>query len=90
MLYRIEFKRAAKKELAKLPKNIWLKTSKTIEFLANNPRPHGVKALQGNFPYHRIRIGRYRIVYQIIDDLLVVLVIRVGPRQSVYTKLPRS
>jgi mRNA interferase RelE/StbE len=52
--------------------------------LASNPRPHGVKKLQGDENLWRIRVGAYRIVYEIHDDRLVVLVIRIGDRKDIY------
>lgn len=54
-----------------------------IEQLAENPRPQGCKKLKGRSGY-RIRQGTYRIIYEIHDKQLVVLVIDLGTRQSVY------
>lgn len=84
MAYRLELTKAAAKDLAALPK----KTLKTIDAailsLAENPRPHGVKKLQGVEELYRIRKGDFRIIYKIEDDVLVVTVIRVGNRREVY------
>ena len=55
-----------------------------IEALANQPRPTGAKKLKGRDDLWRIRVGDYRIIYEIRDRILVVLVVRVGHRREVY------
>ncbi len=55
-----------------------------MDGLAVNPRPKGVKKLSGLDDLYRIRVGDYRIVYQIHDDRLIVLVVRIGHRKDVY------
>ncbi|MEN6440478.1 MAG: type II toxin-antitoxin system RelE/ParE family toxin [Syntrophobacter sp.] len=54
-----------------------------IEALAENPRPHGSEKLSGQERY-RLRKGRYRVVYSIIDQELVVFAVKVGQRKDVY------
>lgn len=53
--------------------------------LAQNPRPPGARALQGR-PGIRVRVGDYRIIYTIEDDVLVVVVVRLGHRRDVYDR----
>ncbi|MEE8394652.1 MAG: type II toxin-antitoxin system RelE/ParE family toxin [bacterium] len=55
--------------------------------LAENPRPRGVRKLAGLQNLYRIRQGQYRVIYQILDDLLLVLVLVVGHRRDVYRKM---
>mgnify|MGYP001580816136 FL=1 len=55
-----------------------------MDALAATPRPKGVKKLTGTDDLYRIRVGDYRIVYQIHDDRLIVLVVRIGHRRDVY------
>ena len=56
-----------------------------IDLLAENPRPHGIKALQGGQKgYLRLRVGAYRIIYRVEDDRLLVLVVAVGHRREIY------
>jgi mRNA interferase RelE/StbE len=56
-----------------------------IDLLAENPRPHGIKALQGGPKgYLRLRVGNYRVIYRVEDDRLLVLVVTVGHRREVY------
>lgn len=57
-----------------------------MESLAVNPRPHGTKKLVGLDQLFRVRVGDYRIVYQIQDDKLVVLVVGIGHRKDVYRR----
>ncbi len=68
-------RRIAKKEVPKI--------LKTIQGLADNPRPISSKMLT-NEELYRIRIGNYRILYEIYDDRLVVLVVKAGHRKDVY------
>lgn len=49
-----------------------------------NPRPHGVEKLEGLQEPYRVRIGGYGVVYQVLDDRLIVLVVRIGYRRDVY------
>jgi mRNA interferase RelE/StbE len=84
MSYSIQFKNSALKELRKLPKAFSEQVAKDINDLANNPRPHGHKKLEGNESLYRIRSGNYRVVYQIQDKVLMILVVRIGDRKDVY------
>jgi mRNA interferase RelE/StbE len=83
--YTIDFTPAAAREFRKLPRNVQAVLRPAIDALAEEPRPLGVKKLtdteQGTY---RIREGDYRIVYDIDDDVLLVLVVRVGNRRDVY------
>jgi mRNA interferase RelE/StbE len=56
----------------------------TIDVLANEPRPHGCTKLSGTRNLYRVRIGDHRIVYQVIDDRLLVLVVDIGHRREIY------
>jgi mRNA interferase RelE/StbE len=84
MPYQILLSRSAEKFLKELPRNIYLKISHDIEKLADNPRPHGCKKLKGNREEWRIRIGDYRIIYNIDDDIVTIEVVRIGHRKDVY------
>lgn len=87
MPYSILFKNSALRELRKLPTVFSSQIAKAIDSLSKNPRPHGYKKLQGNENLYRIRSGNYRIVYQIQDTMLIVLVLRIGNRKDVYRKI---
>ena len=82
--YQIEIKASAKKELARLPRSIAEKVVERIKWLADNPRPDGCKKLRGEDSVYRIRVGDYRVVYSIVDQCLIVEVIRIRHRREVY------
>ena len=81
--YRIEVKKSAVKELSQIPKKDLVKITKKINSLADNPRPKGSKKLSREEKY-RMRYGKYRILYLIKDDLLVIYVIKVAHRKDIY------
>ncbi|MGZ4969769.1 MAG: type II toxin-antitoxin system RelE family toxin [Methylobacter sp.] len=82
--YSIEFKHSAKKELGQLPRPIAEKVAERIKALADNPRPDGCKKMTGSTYSYRIRINDYRIVYSIIDQCLIIQVIKIGHRKDIY------
>jgi mRNA interferase RelE/StbE len=82
--YSLRIKKSAIKDLEAVPsKEDRRRIVKRIESLAANPRPPGVQKLSGKERY-RIRQGRYRILYSIQDRDLIVYVVRIGDRKSVY------
>ena len=81
--YKIVIKKSAAKELEKLPKKDRARVIERVRGLANDPRPSGCKKLSAQEKY-RIRQGDYRILYQIIDDEVLVVVVKVGHRRDVY------
>ncbi len=82
-IYEIELSRPAVKALKKLPRHISARIFRKIGLLAADPRPEGAKKLVGSASY-RIRVGDYRVVYDIHDGVLTVLVVAVGHRKDVY------
>ena len=87
MKYRIEFKRSAAKVLKKLPKPDRRRIRDKIDSFANNlPDPAATK-MKGDNPFHRARVGDYRIIYEIQEDTLVILVLKIGHRKEVYRRL---
>jgi mRNA interferase RelE/StbE len=87
MPYSIQFKKSALKVLYKLPKETSQQIAHDINNLAQNPRPNGFKKLKVLENLYRIRAGNYRIVYQIHDKILLVLVVLIGDRKDVYRNL---
>ncbi len=81
--YKIEVTRAAKKTIEKLPKPYIKAVTDAIRSLGEDPRPQGYTKLSGQ-PGYRVRVGVYRIIYEIKDDVLVVVVVAVGHRKDVY------
>lgn len=84
-IYEVEFKPSSLKELKKLPKNISLRILKSIDKLSANPRVGNVRPMVGIKSW-RLKIGEYRVVYDINDNKLLVLIIRVRYRKDVYRK----
>ncbi len=84
MTYIIEIKPSAAKQIRKLPQNVQEQIALTINNLAIEPRPNGVKKLS-NSDLYRVRTGNYRIIYQIQDNVLLITVVPVGHRTDVYS-----
>lgn len=84
MPYAISYVPSAAKAIRKLDWSTARRLLDAIEPLASDPRPSGCIQLKGGGGEFRIRVGDYRIVYDIQDDELVVLVLRVGHRREVY------
>ncbi len=84
--YELRFRPAALRQLRKLDSQIARRIKSTTETLRTEPRPPGVKALTGQRGWLRIRVGDYRIVYEVRDSKLVVLVIQIGHRSQIYDR----
>ena len=82
--YTIEWKASAKKELRKLPPQTIKRIITAVTELANEPHPVGHRKLTGSRHSYRIRIGNYRVVYNIFDGKLIIEVVRVAHRKDVY------
>ena len=85
MTYRLLIEKAAQRALTDIPQLDQDRIISAIRGLTANPRPQKVRKLSGRDAW-RIRVGYYRIIYEINDDRLVVLVIRVGHRRDVYRR----
>jgi len=81
--YRLTFRKSVAKDLRSIPPNDLSRMLKRLEALADDPRPMGSEKLSGQERY-RVRQGVYRIVYEIQDEELVILVVKVGHRREVY------
>ena len=81
--YRIELRPAAARALRKLDPDLALRVQGAIALLAHDPRPPTARALRGR-PGLRVRIGDYRIIYTVDDDVLLVVVVALGHRREVY------
>ena len=84
--YRIDFAPAARRQLAKLAPDVQRRVGLAVDRLEVDPRPAGVTRLNdpSRVPTWRIRVGDHRVIYEIHDDRLLVLVIRIGHRGQVY------
>ena len=84
--YKIEIKKSAAKEIENLPSVVLKRVVSHIQELVNDPRPLGCKKLSGDEKY-RIRIGDYRILYEVEDEIVTVYVVKVAHRKEVYRML---
>ncbi len=82
--YKVEWKNSAYKELQKLPRPMIAKIVAAVSDLSTDPYPHGVKRLVGSEYSYRIRIGDYRVVYEVFENRLVIEIVRVRHRKDVY------
>ena len=82
-MYSIDFSKNAQKKLDRLSDAIANPILTAIGSLSSNPRPHGYRKLKGRKGY-RIRVGDYRVIYEIIDDILLIDVIDLGHRREIY------
>lgn len=84
MSYQVEFSKRAAKQFKALSLEIQLRLRPKIDALADEPRPSGVVKLTGEGNLYRIRVGDYRVLYQIEDGDLIVLIIKLGHRSDIY------
>ena len=82
-MYSLNFTRKALKELEKLNEPYYSSIKQAIYTLTIQPRPMGNKKLKGRDSY-RIRVGNYRVIYEIFDNILTVEVIDLGHRKDIY------
>jgi len=88
MQYRLEFYKRVERSISEFPPVIQTRVLNAVEKLQMNPRSTGCKALTGRHGYYRIRVGDYRIIYKIKDEVLLIIVIAVGHRRNIYHRLP--
>ena len=81
--YELAFRKSVARDLRPLPKQDVVRILRRIRSLADDPRPAGCEKLSGQERY-RVRQGRYRIIYEIEDTRLTVLVVKVGHRREIY------
>lgn len=86
MTYRIEVAPGAIRQLRKLEPSARRRVQAAIELLAEQPRPSGAKKLVGGDSEWRVRTGDYRVVYEVRDDVLLVLVVAIGHRRDIYQR----
>lgn len=82
--YKVQLKRAALKALQNLSRDTQGRVQRAIDELATNPRPEGCIRMQSTEVLYRIRVGGWRIIYTIFEDELIVLVVDIASRGSIY------
>jgi len=89
MSYTIEISEAARKFLSKLTFKSRRIIGRRIDELAENPRPRGYETVKGSSGYLRVRSGKYRIIYTIKENVLLITVIRIDIRDKIYKLVSR-
>jgi mRNA interferase RelE/StbE len=86
MIYEVSLTPAAARQLRKFDPQVRRRVQAAIELLATEPRPPAATRLVGGKGEWRVRTGDYRIVYEIVDEQLLVLVLTVGHRREIYQR----
>ena len=84
MNYRVELSRTASRELRRVPVPLHDAIVRVLKGLEKEPRPHGCKKLVGASGFWRVRVGAYRIIYEITDRIKLVSVERIADRKDAY------
>ena len=83
-MYKVLVKKSVEKQLAQISSVYYKSIRKKIDELGKDPRPDGCRKLEGFVDKYRVRVGPYRVLYSIKDDILIVEVINIGHRKDVY------
>lgn len=84
MTYRVTLSPMAARQLRKLDAQVRRRIQAVLDLLAEQPRPPSATRLVGGAGEWRVRTGDYRVVYEIEDDRLLILVLRIGHRREIY------
>jgi len=87
MKYTIKFRPAVEKNLRTLPQKDLIRIKRKIDALAENLPDRAITKMKGNNNFHKVRVGDYRIIFEIHEDTLVILVIKIGHRKDIYKHL---
>ena len=82
--YQIEWRNSALRELRRLDRQVVPRIVSDVEALATNPLPLGVRELQGGQRTYRLRVGDYRVIYELFESRLVIEIVRVRHRKDAY------
>ena len=88
MKYTIKFRPAVEKNLRTLPQKDLIRIKRKIDALAENLPDRAITKMKGNNNFHKTRVGDYRIIYEIHNDTLMILVIKIGHRKDIYKHIP--
>jgi len=84
MKFKIAYKKSVSKDLSSLPKATVEQILSSIKRLATNPTPQGYKKLKGESGLYRIRVGTYRVIYEVHKEEITIFIIKIGHRKNVY------
>jgi len=88
MKYTIKFRPAVEKNLRTLPQKDLIRIKRKIDALAENLPDRAITKMKGNNNFHKVRVGDYRIIYEIHNDTLVILVVKIVHRKDIYKNIP--
>ena len=89
MAYKIEVTPRTQKDLKALPVQERQRVADRIDALKTDPSPESYKEQKGREDFYRIRVGYHRVVYQVEDEVLLILIVRVGDRKEIYEIIRR-
>ena len=84
MSYTVEFKKSAGKALKRFPKSDLRSIQKTIDMMIRALPDQNLTNMKGENPFHRVRVGDYRIIYEIDEENSLIVILKVGHRKDVY------
>ena len=87
MNYTIEIKKSAAKSLKKIPRLEQQRIVKKIDDIAEDLPNQEMTKMKGDNPFHKIRVGNYRIIYEIQEEILIILIVKIGHRKDVYRNI---
>jgi len=82
--YKLKVKKSAEKELVKIPKRELIKIINKIQSLSDDPHPEGSIKLSNQEKY-RLRVGNYRVLYKVEDNILTIFIVKIGHRKDIYS-----
>lgn len=87
MKYTIKFRPAVEKNLRTLPQKDLIRIKRKIDALAENLPDRAITKMKGNNNFQKVRVGDYRVIFEIHDATLVILVVKIGHRKDIYKNL---
>jgi len=83
-VYEVYVGGVARRDLDRLPDRVFDRIAPHVNALGENPRPHGCRKMEGALRDWRLRVGNYRVIYEIDDDARRVIILRVKHRREAY------
>jgi mRNA interferase RelE/StbE len=87
LAYRVEFTPRAERDFKSLDGSIRRRIKQRIDSLAENPHPSGIKKIEGEDELYHLRVGDYRILYQVKGKILPALIVGIGHRRDIYRRI---
>jgi mRNA interferase RelE/StbE len=88
-MYKIEYLKSVFKDFRKIPKNQYQKIKESIDILSNKPFPLQSTKLKDYEDTYRLRVGSYRVIYEVNKIIKIIVIVKVGHRKDIYKRLER-